>query len=377
MENSNSTNELSANQNKLLEQTNNLLERQNQILQQHQISSTAPREVFVKDIERDEMRDGFLVTSHRKKLWNAQIGLIKEFARVCEKHNLRWFAYGGTLLGAVRHKGYIPWDDDVDIAMLRPDYEKFRKIAVKELNPYYVDFWYNYKFESEGGTLTPNDGLCLVTKNHEQQIYNQNVMWPCWPIIKIKDSTTTQLQYFDRKHVHQGIFIDVFPLDPVPPFSDSHDSMKFAALKELFMATNYPRIVRKVLENNNSTLVGREELETFMELPFSERALSFEESMAKNFFKSKYVGEIRDHCVVKAKSYRSIAFDETIYLPFEQIELPVPVGYDDVLTDMYGDWHKMVFTHTHSQEWSVDIPYTEYYKKSALMRQYDMKAGDS
>ena len=75
-------------QNDLLEKMNSLLEVQNKILQQQPIS----REVFVDDIEHDEMRDGFLVTSHRKKLWNVQIGLLNEFARICKKYNLRWFA---------------------------------------------------------------------------------------------------------------------------------------------------------------------------------------------------------------------------------------------------------------------------------------------
>ena len=69
------------------------------------------RKIFIENIEHDEMRDGFLVTSNRKKLWNVQIGLINEVARICKKHDIRWFAIGGTLLGAARHKGFIPWDD--------------------------------------------------------------------------------------------------------------------------------------------------------------------------------------------------------------------------------------------------------------------------
>ena len=109
-----------------------------------------PFQIFVRNIERDEMRSGFLVTSHRKKLWNVQIGLIKEFERICKKHNLKWWACGGTLLGAARHKGFIPWDDDVDVAMLRPDYNKFLDIAADEIKyPYFLDNWYDYTIESE------------------------------------------------------------------------------------------------------------------------------------------------------------------------------------------------------------------------------------
>ena len=125
---SDSINELLKTQNKLLERMNSLLERQNQ-------PSRNDREVFVNDIDHDEMRSGFLVTSYRKKLWNVQINLINEFARVCKKYNLRWFAFYGTLLGAARHKGFIPWDDDLDVVMLRPTMKNLEKLLPSNFNP--------------------------------------------------------------------------------------------------------------------------------------------------------------------------------------------------------------------------------------------------
>ena len=97
-----------------------------------QLNSTSPYiadKNFIKNLDTDEIRNGFLVPSQKKKLWNVQIKLINEFARICKKYNLRWFAYSGTLLGAARHKGFIPWDDDVDLIMLRPDYNKFLEVA--------------------------------------------------------------------------------------------------------------------------------------------------------------------------------------------------------------------------------------------------------
>ena len=82
---------------------------------------------------RDEVREGFYVSSQMKHLWAAQLEVLKEIDRVCVKYGIQWFADCGTLLGAVRHGGYIPWDDDLDICMLRDDYRRFHQYAVKDL----------------------------------------------------------------------------------------------------------------------------------------------------------------------------------------------------------------------------------------------------
>ena len=71
------------------------------------------------------------------KLHKTQIEILEEFERICEKHNLEYFAIYGTAIGAVRHQGFIPWDDDIDVGMLREDYEKFLEIAKKELGEKY------------------------------------------------------------------------------------------------------------------------------------------------------------------------------------------------------------------------------------------------
>ena len=71
--------------------------------------------------------------SELRKLQLTILDLIKMFAEICEKHHLRYFMVGGTMLGAARHQGFIPWDDDVDMGMPRPDYEKFIKIVNDEL----------------------------------------------------------------------------------------------------------------------------------------------------------------------------------------------------------------------------------------------------
>ncbi len=352
--------ELIAQQNELLREQNELLREQNELLRRK-------NETFIEDIERDEMRNGFLVTSHRKKLWNVQINLINEFARICRKYNLRWFAYGGTLLGAVRHKGFIPWDDDVDIAMLRPDYEKFKRIALQEIKePYFFDMWHNYKLESEQNKSAPDEeNLQLVTLEQEKKSAG---WWPFWPMIKIRDNRTTMIQWPERQHVNQGIWIDIFPFDPVPPFSDKKYAMIFETEKELLFAMALPHVIRKALEENKRLLVSRDYLEKFLKLTHKEKAAIIDATALKNFSPdAKFVGQLHAHCWVHyPNSFALKNFSETIYLPFEKITIPAPVGYEDCLIAQYGnDWRKMIYTAPHVSDYTADIPYIEYFKNLA------------
>lgn len=87
---------------------------------------------------RPEVRDGFYVNGMMKRAWAAQMQELVLFNTVCAKYGIRWFADCGTLLGAVRHRGFIPWDDDIDVCMLRDDYQKFKTIMYDEFPDGYV-----------------------------------------------------------------------------------------------------------------------------------------------------------------------------------------------------------------------------------------------
>lgn len=145
--------------------------------------------------------------------------LLKTFDKICREHNIPYWLDGGTLLGAIRHNGFIPWDDDIDIAMLANDYERFIKIAPDKL---------------------PVD-IFLQTRDTDKQ-------YPLY-FAKLRDKYSTY-EESNIKHLncHKGIFIDIFPMDFIRlPFWQSN-------LKLLLHGTNYSKIHSSIKKNIQSTI---------------------------------------------------------------------------------------------------------------------------
>lgn len=351
-------------QNKLLQEQNALLRERNKLLRQSAaINQKDDREIFIEDIDHDEIRDGFLVTSYRKKLWNVEIGLLQEFARICQKHDIRWFAIGGTLLGAARHKGFIPWDDDIDVIMFRPDYEKFKSVVEDELkyNPNYsMWYWFNHRLESDGEAAQHvNTDLPFISRAYAERYSGLS---PFFPLLRLVDERTTCFMSEDRKDIFYAIWIDIFCFDPCPPFEDNNAARNFDIAKELFYATIAPDRVREAVYNKEKFLTPRDKVLSFLNLPYKMRAQQFDLFLAKNYIESPYVSEVAYQTIRKRRrAYRSKSFKDVVYLPFETIEIPAPIDYDAVLTDDMGDWHKMVIAKGHLNTYSVEIPYKEYF----------------
>lgn len=131
----------------------------------------------IKELNKEEFR----------KMQLMEFEMLKEFDKLCRKHNINYSIFGGTLLGAVRHKGFIPWDDDIDVVMLREEYERFKSIS-DELN----------------------SDICYFQDNDTDPYYR-------WGYGKLR-RTNTRFVRIGQEHIKckTGIFIDVFPLDDIP-----------------------------------------------------------------------------------------------------------------------------------------------------------------
>lgn len=154
-------------------------------------SSLYKESEFARKLYLDQgVKDDYeVVPCSLKEAQGIMIDILKEVHRICEKHDIKYFLTDGTLLGAVRHKGFIPWDDDLDISMVREDYNKFKEIAPKELSKEFF--------------------MQTVETDPKYDLYNIP--------LKIRHNGSMLIELEEEgKEYHNGIYIDIFPFDKVP-----------------------------------------------------------------------------------------------------------------------------------------------------------------
>lgn len=260
---------------------------------------------------KEETRCGYKISPTMKKVWSIQMAMAQKLIDVCNKNGLRVWAEGGTLLGTIRHHGYIPWDDDIDMVMLREDYDKLVAIGAKEFKtPFFFQCAYTDKLYQHG---------------HAQLRYS--------------GTTCFSPAEFNCKY-NKGIFIDIFVYDSIPKDKGLFINRMLKA--ELIRAMMRNRVYGKVTRNN---LLGS--IKHVLSLAFF-AIYNFRKAYRK--FESLYAGredadksnDISCPTFSPALTYtihrRREWYEETIYMPFEDIVMPVPAGYDKILTDQYGDY---------------------------------------
>lgn len=277
-----------------------------------------------------ETRCDYEVTQLSKQHWAILLDLMVQFDSVCKEHGIQYAIDGGTFLGAVRHKGFIPWDNDVDVIMLRSEYNRFCQIAPTAFKfPY---FWQTNV--TDPGTL----------RRHGQL---RNSLTTCI----LSDEMQDGKPLFD---FNQGVFLDVFILDAVPDDADELKSFEEELQQNLSLLwdfKNYYRISGKALWMKEAQQQAFEEFEKYVS--------------RYNAKGQRRIGNIsliprRRESMLFAKEI----YDDLIDYDFEGFSFPGPRDYDTILTGLYGDWHKFVIGDDRHGDTILDVysPYTEYVK---------------
>ena len=302
--------------------------------------------VFEKEYFEDEVRDGFYVPAQMKHAWAAQLEVLNDIDKACTENEIQYFAEWGTLLGAVRHHGFIPWDDDMDICMKRADYEKFLRIYDKIMPENYTI--YNITTDTE-----TDDFLSRVINGRSIN--------------------------FDKIHLEKyhgfpySAGIDIFPLDFIAPDEDDD---------------KYHREVIAIVNTLAKTIRGMQEDESLM----TEEAIADVKEDVKHIEKLCNITIDEDADLVQqlnilvdrlcglytedeseyitlmplwldvngiwrdGERYRfpKDYYTKTVRLPFENTTIPVPYAYDKILKTKYGDYKQFV------HEWGThDYPFYE------------------
>lgn len=273
---------------------------------------------FPKEFYEAETRNDFLVDVTMKTVWAAELEVLAHIAAVCEKYQLPWFAYSGTLLGAVRHQGFVPWDDDIDICMLRGDYQKLLAVLPGEL----PEEWHVY------------NAMCGE---------DQTQFWTC-----VMNSDSVSIEEERLAEFHGCPFIcgvDIFPLDYIP--NNQKEARMERSLFDLVQkGVQLAQIKEPTKKNKRALKDVLKALEDFCHIKFNQT-----ENMVAQLWRvgnqicASY-GEADGDYVTNYSAYVNNPdffydkhwFDDMEYFPFESVSMPVPVSFENVLEMQFGDW---------------------------------------
>lgn len=265
-----------------------------------------------------EVREGFYVPSMMKRCWAAQIEVLEVVSKICRKYGIHYFADSGTLLGAIRHKGFIPWDDDIDIAMKRTDYERFLSVAESEL--------------PEGFAVH------TIRNDYKRESYCARVV----------NSDGGMLDGYRIKDFHgflYGAGIDIFALDIIP--RDKEQETLRDTIVDYISGTIFAYDSGK--DANNDNLKKIEELcatsfDYGGDIKYQLRVLS---ERLISLFSEEDGEELCEYLQWKKSDcqkfyYDKSWYDEGILVPFENIEIMVPKNYHEVLKRQFGNYMEIV-----------------------------------
>lgn len=293
---------------------------------------------FDQDFFLGETRNDFYIEPMMKCAWAAQLEVLKVVQQICEKHNIRYFVADGTLLGAVRHHGYIPWDDDMDICMLRNDYERFLTLAPSELT-----------------------GSYHINSPYSVSAYHMTFSRIC--NASSIDYSAERLCAFHGFPYIAGI--DIIPLDTVPASSSEREAL--FSLYSIIM-----KCCRQCKDNQTEVLDLLSDIEELChtkidrdgDIPNQLCILGDTISQSYNGCESPFLSRMPFYAEEKQPLCKEW-YSDYVWLPFENIMVPAPLGYSEILEAIYGDYMTPVQAISHE--------YPFYKKQTEALKEHITK----
>lgn len=297
-----------------------------------------------KEFLEEEIRCGFKVTKEIKEIWAVELDLFAEFDRVCKKYGLKYVASGGTLLGAVRHKGFIPWDDDMDLMMMRNEYDRFCKVASQEFKPPYffqteeTDPGFRRRFARIRNSLTTG---ILKRDIIMQPTYNQGIFIDIFPLDNVignKELYKKQCQSYKK---YKKLSLALRVIEDFPPVY-SKDSFKywFKLLLHFLIGhiSHYFQWSRKAFDKSNIICQQYNDKEC------------------------EYISLLTLDIKDLRHALRKTTLDKIVYTDFEFLKIPIIAEFDEHLRHKYGDYMVMKKDpNLHGDIiFDTNTPYTEY-----------------
>lgn len=290
----------------------------------------------------------YVVTAEKQELFSVLLDLLKELNRVCSENDITYYAFGGTMLGAIRHKGFIPWDDDVDIILPRKDYDRLKEVADKGA------FGEPYFFQSPSTDKGYPKGFC-----------------------RLRNSNTTEIPYDDvAMNCNRGIFIDIFPLDILPDDEKERGKQKKQLSTLRLFMNSFARYYSGFGVKGTTRLKS---MAYYCTLPLFKMRILTTDKLFRKFEKTASRYSKTENNIAGAVTLlfgndrfiydRKLWEGNTIWVDFENIKIPVPEYYDDILKHSYGDYMTPVQEPTNHGDllYSTKIPYEEYIKENYEM----------
>ena len=265
----------------------------------------------------EEVKWGYTVSQQMKEIWAVELDLLSELLRICEKHNIQISAVSGTLLGAVRHQGFIPWDDDIDMGMLRKDYEKLCAVASDEFKePYFFQTEYTDHGSLRGHAQLRNSETTaiLMTEQKRYLKFNQGIFIDIFPFDDVADDETTRIK--EQKHIirlKKLTYTIAYFTDQYHPV---YKGIKggFFYIIHLFFSIFLKKFNYDILFQKIEDCCKKHQDEGLLYVSFLEQMQKW------------------DCAGRRAKSF----FTDLTWLPFESIQIPVAKQYDKLVEKLFG-----------------------------------------